>query len=1153
MLEDGSLVRRWVSPTFTRITGYSLDDAAAVGGWGELVHPDDRAVARGRIERLLAGEPDAVEIRVVCKNGTIVWILDRGHPIRDASGRVVRILGAARDITEFRRNEATLGVLARTGELVVAQTADAALRLLPGILVPDAAELALVVHADGRAGPRATGRGADGTALERRLVDAGRPVEPLAGAIARAVEAGATRVEEIATEVTEASLVVAPLLAGATVHGVLVVGRLGRGRWAAADVAVVDELARRAAVAVERARSTALAAAARRGAERAAERARTLQAVAAALSRAVTQEQVARACLAEAILATGARAGFVTLLEDTGDMLRILSSAGYDADRVAEMRRFPLTLELPSAIAARTGRPVWALTRRAVARYPLVQEIGLAAGDVAWAALPIPSGERPIGAILLAFGHAIRLPEEDRALLLGIASLCGQALDRARLFEAEQAARDEAQQAADRLARLQRATAALGEAVHPDAVLDVVVEQALAAVGADGAFVMLRGQDDGALHLVRERGFPPGLLDPYAVAAEEADVPAADALRTGRPTYRQSARDYRRRHPTSADDFDRSGFRAQATLPLRVHGRVEGVLALLFRSSRRFVAADRALLETLTLQCSQALERATLFDAEHVARADAEAVRDELGRVQALTDVALSELSFEQLLETLLDRVGSLLDAEAAAILLPDERGDLAVRASFGLAEDALRQVRVPVGTGIAGRVAGNGVAIVIEDVLEEEVGPSVLRDAGMRAIASVPLLAAGATVGVLSIASSTPARFGEDALRLVRLAADRMALAIANARAYQQQTAIAETLQRSLLLDTLPSVPGTDLAARYLPATDDVEVGGDWYDAVARRDGRLALVIGDVVGHGIEAAATMGMLRSALRAYLLEGYGPADVLERLDRLVRAVRRGELTTCAICVLDPLDGTLELAVAGHPPPVVVQADGSAALLESGRGTPLGVPARRRQAAERLEPGATILLYTDGLIERRTRGLEDGLARLVQAATTAEPEPLVAAVLDALFPADGRRDDDVALLAARRAEVPADRVVQRIPARPEALASARRALRSLLVRAGASVEATDAVMIAAGEACANAVEHAYGPTDASFVLDARIEGGEIVVIVSDEGSWRPARGRGRGHGLGLMQGLVDDVAVLPGEDGTRVELRHRLAAAERAGPV
>jgi serine phosphatase RsbU (regulator of sigma subunit) len=269
----------------------------------------------------------------------------------------------------------------------------------------------------------------------------------------------------------------------------------------------------------------------------------------------------------------------------------------------------------------------------------------------------------------------------------------------------------------------------------------------------------------------------------------------------------------------------------------------------------------------------------------------------------------------------------------------------------------------------------------------------------------------------------------------------------------------IAETLQRSLLPDQLPLISGVDLAARYVPATRDVHVGGDWYDVVPLPGGLIGLAVGDVAGHGLQAAATMGQLRMALRAYALHDAAPTTVLHGLHQLIAQLPMREMVTLVYLLYDPDSGTLRYANAGHPPPAVVE-DGTVRFLEEALSPPVGVTPDGEpggsypEAQTALTPGSTLLLYTDGLIERRGVSLQEGLDRLVAQVAgqaDAELEQLCDGVLAALTDG-GTNADDIALLALRTTPAFDGPLHLTVPARPSSLAHVRRTLRRWLRQNG-----------------------------------------------------------------------------------------------------
>jgi anti-sigma regulatory factor (Ser/Thr protein kinase) len=355
--------------------------------------------------------------------------------------------------------------------------------------------------------------------------------------------------------------------------------------------------------------------------------------------------------------------------------------------------------------------------------------------------------------------------------------------------------------------------------------------------------------------------------------------------------------------------------------------------------------------------------------------------------------------------------------------------------------------------------------------------------------------------------------------------------------------------LQRSLLPDRLPRLPGLEVAARYAPAASESEVGGDWYDVIAMPGGRVGLVMGDVAGKGLAAASMVGRLRSAMRAYALEDHAPADVVDRLNQLVWSeVEDGHMTTMVYVVFDPLEGRITWVNAGHLPPLAVTSDGMARFLDGPSSVPLGVmsyPAYESAEAE-MPLGGTILLYTDGLVERPGELLDHGLDRLATAVRGQRigPQKLCDHVLEQLVPAAGA-SDDVALLALCSPPL-TDRIQLELGSEPGELAALRALLRRWLRHGEGDDTEIAEILTATGEAAANAIEHggsiSGGPP---FEVVGRLDDGEVEIVVSDSGGWRERQSSDGGRGLVLMRALMDSVDVDAGPDGTTVRMRRRLA--------
>jgi PAS domain S-box-containing protein len=289
------------------------------------------------------------------------------------------------------------------------------------------------------------------------------------------------------------------------------------------------------------------------------------------------------------------------------------------------------------------------------------------------------------------------------------------------------------------------------------------------------------------------------------------------------------------------------------------------------------------------------------------------------------------------------------------------------------------------------------------------------------RSAISTPLLAGKDPLGVIALyrgAGRPP--FTETDVSVVEELGRRLAVGLANTDTFAREHAIAETLQRSLLPDALPQIAGMDLAVRYLPATEGATVGGDWYDAFPLDGGRVGLVIGDVCGHSIASASTMGQLRSLLRAYAIDNQSPGRALQRTNAAVAQLLPDELATVVYGVLDPATGDLAYANAGHPPPIVATSAGEAEYLDDTVGTMLGActTATFTTGHRRLPPGASLVCYTDGLIEHRRHDIDEGLTALLETLQRSRPgsaEQTCATVQGALV--GTARQDDICLLTAR----------------------------------------------------------------------------------------------------------------------------------------
>ncbi len=384
-----------------------------------------------------------------------------------------------------------------------------------------------------------------------------------------------------------------------------------------------------------------------------------------------------------------------------------------------------------------------------------------------------------------------------------------------------------------------------------------------------------------------------------------------------------------------------------------------------------------------------------------------------------------------------------------------------------------------------------------------------------------------------------------EDETLLIVLAG-RLGQGLARVHQVDQQRETALALQHAILG---PQLLPAGFAVRYQTATRPLQVGGDWYDLVELDDGRIALVVGDCVGHGLGAATVMGQLRSACRALLLENPSPAAALSGLDRFAARLPGAECTTVFCAVLDPATAELVYSCAGHPPPILVRADGAAETLEDGRTIPIGLRTDhpRSQARRVIPPRATLLLYTDGLVERRRSSVDVGIglaAEVVQGAKATALEDLASDLMSGLSPAGGY-EDDVALLLYRE---PAP-LELRFPGDTSHIGPTRHALHGWLDRCGLTATQTDDILIAVGEAVTNAVEHGHRDTpEGTVTLRCTALVDHLDFTVTDTGTWKQATaapGSHRGRGLMFMRALVAEVGVHTGPSGTTVHMRADLA--------
>ncbi|WP_406176988.1 SpoIIE family protein phosphatase [Streptomyces sp. NBC_00996] len=412
----------------------------------------------------------------------------------------------------------------------------------------------------------------------------------------------------------------------------------------------------------------------------------------------------------------------------------------------------------------------------------------------------------------------------------------------------------------------------------------------------------------------------------------------------------------------------------------------------------------------------------------------------------------------------------------------------------------------------------------------------------GTGGLAVLPLPAKGRVVGVCLVGWDQPHEFVPEERSLLTATAAVVGQALQRAHAHDAEQELATMLQRSLLPRSLPELPGGTAVARYLPARRGLQVGGDWYDVIALSEDRVALVIGDVQGHSAGAATIMGQMRTAVRAYAVEGHPPDVVLSHANRLLIGMETDLFATCCYAELDMEEGNILFVRAGHLSPLVRHPDGTTEELQVEGGLPLGVSAEAEfpMTAVALAPGSVLALVTDGLVEAVDLPLDEGMHRTRTALAAADPaDPGLMA--DELLGDVGRREDDVALLLLRydgmkTRPIRAGWVVWRLP---DAVMHARR-FTARTLRRWKVEEAADAVLLVVSELVTNALVHTQGPVR----LDLTLRGDRVRVCVSDSSPRAPAKPvivdweSTGGRGLLLVEAMSESFGTVPVAGGKQV---------------
>jgi PAS domain S-box-containing protein len=606
------------------LTGWREADATGrpIEAIFNVIHEQTRAIVESPVLRVLRDGGIvglANHTLLVTRDGREVPVDDSGAPIRDVSGTLLGVVLVFRDVTERRQAEAAL----REAKQLLDRTFAS---LDQAVFVVD---------------PRSRTIISANPALERVF---GYRLEDVLGRNTAFLHVDPERYEAFGRQMFAA-------LAEGAVFQTEYEMRRQDGRVFPSEITVTDfhdgTGARVGVVSVvrditERKQAEAALHAAKWAAEQSADRTSRLQRVTSALTPALSAAEVTREIAQQSAAALGASATAIYLVAEDGESLTLSETVGYPEPVRQAIGRLPVAGNMPAADVFRSHEPLWlGSNAELIARYPFLAATRSATRNEALAVIPLLIDQRALGVLALSFAQPRVIEPDDRAFLLTLAGQCAQALERARLYEAERVARTAAEQAAQRTARLQAVTAALSRALSPDVVADVVIELGVEAMGAWAGMLLMITPEGDHLKTLRMKGYPPSYLEQFMPMALTESLPAAEVARTGQALWLRSQAEFEERFPGLAGARLPLGFEASALVPLTFEASVLGVLALTFAVERDFTPQDRDMLTAMARAAAQAMERARLYAEAQQLNAALEA------RVQQRTEaleVAIEEL-----------------------------------------------------------------------------------------------------------------------------------------------------------------------------------------------------------------------------------------------------------------------------------------------------------------------------------------------------------------------------------------------------------------------------------------------------------------------------------------------------------------------------
>ncbi len=733
------------------------------------------------------------------------------------------------------------------------------------------------------------------------------------------------------------------------------------------------------------------------------------------LSAASTVDEVDRVIqrrLPELLQARSALLGIVD--PDAAELiLRPNIAAGQGAGEVE--RRVPLDSPLPLAEVVRT-REMLVLQGDLSASLPGTGSSDPLSGatNVTTLCFPLASpGGDVVATLAVSWDREIDIDEPTMATARTAAGLCEDTLARARATD----------QATDRALQLARLAEALAEAMTVEETLQRVVALGGAPVGATTTSIGLVDREADVLRTLHGESVDDVVRDIFADPPLDTRLAFTEAARTGHAVLVEDNKGYLARYPDSADVAARLGDGARAALPVRTaSGEVIGAIVHSWGGPRSFDEELRSTLTTIAEMAGQAIERARLV--EQIQR---DARRHEA--LAALAELLATARTSAEVAQVVAEHSARVTGAVAANVAVYDattsvlrmhhhptaSRATRERYATLGL-DDAIPHVDAVRDGGLLFFEELDDFAARYPQLLDEVVA------AGTASCAVISMTdSLGERLGAIGFRWSSPTKLDDACAADLSAVADLCAQALERAMLSDAEHRLVSTLQESVLAP-LPGIPGLDLAARHLPAARHIGMGGDWYQAIRLDDDRSAVIVGDVAGHGITAVGDMAQLRAAIGALVTLELAPGEVFRQTTALLRSAGHTVTATAVIAIVDTAADTVQYAAAGHPQPLLRSPRGDVEVLHGGRHPLLGVPVAGVDdvGVVPFPPGATLVLYTDGLVERRSEPIDACVERLARQLrdSTAESSVAVAEDLIAVNLVGREPEDDIAMIVLTR---------------------------------------------------------------------------------------------------------------------------------------